>query len=117
MNTILIEVYQYFRIFSTTNKEIIIITIIIIIVIIIIIKMIIIMIIMMMIMIIIIIIIIIIIVIRSSTLLKVALLHGCFHVFKIVRMVTNRAENTEIHYQKMILRSGVFIVNKFNHFF
>ena len=77
--------------------------------------MIIIMIIMMMIMIIIIIIIIII--IRSSTLLKVALLHGCFHVFKIVRMVTNRAENTEIHYQKMILRSGVFIVNKFNHFF
>ena len=114
MNTILIEVYQYFRIFSTTNKEIIIITIIIIIVIIIIIKMIIIMIIMMMIMIIIIIIII---VIRSSTLLKVALLHGCFHVFKIVRMVTNRAENTEIHYQKMILRSGVFIVNKFNHFF
>ena len=112
MNTILIEVYQYFRIFSTTNKEIIIITIIIIIVIIIII---IIMIIMMMIMIIIIIIIIII--IRPSTLLKVALLHGCFHVFKIVRMVTNRAENTEIHYQKMILRSGVFIVNKFNHFF
>ena len=111
MNTILIEVYQYFRIFSTTNKEIIIITIIIIIVIIII-KMIIIMIIMMMIMIIIIIII-----IRPSTLLKVALLHGCFHVFKIVRMVTNRAENAEIHYQKMILRSGVFIVNKFNHFF
>ena len=114
MNTILIEVYQYFRIFSTTNKEIIIITIIIIVIIII--KMIIIMIIMMMIMIIIIIIIIMII-IRSSTLLKVALLHGCFHVFKIVRMVTNRAENTEIHYQKMILRSGVFIVNKFNHFF